>query len=387
MKKTTKKSHLLLIIVILFWYAQYVYVPYQNPYLISIHVSVHVVGVIIGAYGISQLLLRLPMGILADLKNQHKFFILLGSALAGFASVFRVISPNGLGFLVGNIISGFASATWISFMVLFLSFYPKSRNAAATCKIIMADNLGMFLAFLTSTLLFERYGMLLLCILSIISGFIAFLLATQLKYPHRVVANFSPHLLLRVFKNHKLIFFAFLALIQQGIQMATTMSFTNQIIKQLGASSFSIGLSSIIYMLSSVLFAQLGASRWREKLSIATWIIISFLLLILYCLMVPLMQSITAIFVLQIIPGIATGILFSFLTSQAMCDVPHYMNSTAMGLFQAIYAIGMTLFPIMVGYLSHLYSLQFAYAILAATALIGLGLFLFYLKKHHTKFY
>lgn len=386
MKKTTKKSFLLLIIVIFFWYAQYVYIPYQNPYLASINISVNVIGMVIGGYGISQLLLRLPVGMLADLKKQHKFFIILGSALAGGASCLRVLCPNAIGFFIGNIISGFASATWISFIVLFVSFYPKPQASVATCKIIMANNLGIFLAFLSSTLLFKHYGMIFICILSIISGLIALILATQLRYPQRVTPALPPKMLLGIFCHYRLVFFAFLALIQQGIQMSTTMSFTNQIIVGVSDNSSAIGIASMIYMLSAVFFAQFGTSYWRQRLPLAFWIVISFILLAMYCFLIPNAPTIYIIYLLQIIPGIATGILFSFLTSEAMKGVPNNMNSTAMGLFQAIYAIGMTLFPIIVGYLSKVYSLKLAYNILGVIALVGASLYILFIHifmKYH----
>lgn len=380
MKKTTKKSYLLLIIVIFFWYAQYVYIPFQTPYLIGIHVSVNMIGIIMGAYGISQFILRFPMGILADIKQRHKIFIVTGCALTALASIVRVFFTDGMGFLVGNIISGFASATWISFMVLFLSFYPKSQRTVATCRIIMANNLGMFLAFLSSTLLFEFGGMVFICVLSVISGVVATGLALGLSYPHKLAKPTPVRLLLTVFSNRKLLFFAFLALIQQGIQMSTTMSFTNQIIKGLGASAFVIGLSSLIYMLSSVCFAKIGSSPLCNKLCKATWITLSFVLLAAYCFFVPMATTFWLILGLQIIPGISTGILFSFLTAEAMQGVSRRVNSTAMGLFQAIYAIGMTLFPIVVGYLSKIYSLGFAYAVLGGIALFASGLYLVSLK-------
>lgn len=385
MKTAKKKSYLLLCIVFFFWYAQYVYIPYQTPYLATINLSTNFIGIIVSAYGISQLLLRLPIGLLASIKEKHKIFIVLGSFMAGLASVIRIIAPNGLGFLIGNIISGFASAMWISFMVLFLGFYPKSRKIYATSLIIMVNNLGILLAFLSSTLLFGYFGMRFICLLSCLSGLLAFILAVKLKYPEKIHHDFNYHNLFKVLFDSKLLFFSLLALIQQGIQMATTMSFTNQILSELSASATMIGISSIIYMLSSVIFAKVGASRWITKLRIYTWITLSFLLLALYCFLIPKVSSSYMILLLQLIPGMGTGILFSFLTSEAISDIPSYARSAAMGLYQAIYALGMTIFPIMVGYISLEYSMSYAYFILAVTAILGVGLYWIYVIKQKIK--
>ncbi|PXZ03353.1 hypothetical protein [Gilliamella apicola] len=102
--------------------------------------------------------------------------------------------------------------------------------------------------------------------------------------------------------------------------MSTTMSFTNQILSDLGGSASLIGISSMVYMLSSVLFAKLAASKWINLLSITGWVIFSFLLLALYCILVPQVSYIYIILLLQIIPSIGTGILLSFLNVEAMID-------------------------------------------------------------------
>ncbi|HHQ5490901.1 TPA: MFS transporter, partial [Clostridioides difficile] len=83
MKKISNQKLLLLSIVTFFWFSQYVYIPFQNPYLSACNVSTNMIGIIIGAYGISQCLLRLPVGVFADSINKHKIFILSGIFFAG----------------------------------------------------------------------------------------------------------------------------------------------------------------------------------------------------------------------------------------------------------------------------------------------------------------
>ncbi|KAB7670778.1 MFS transporter [Bacillus sp. B1-b2] len=121
--------------------------------------------------------------------------------------------------------------------------------------------------------------------------------------------------------------------VQQGVQRSITLSFTNQVIQELGATNMVIGYSSIIYMLSAVSFAKLASTKFLELLTKKQWIYISFLLLGIYCLCVPLMNSIILICLLQLIPGIGTGILFSLLTTEAMQSIPQQKRSTAWASF------------------------------------------------------
>ncbi|MGD6941926.1 MFS transporter [Cytobacillus gottheilii] len=368
-----KQTSLILGIVVCFWFAQYVYIPYQTTYLLLVNISSNLVGAIIGAYGISQLILRLPVGILADLSSNHKLFILLGSFFAGIASLFRILLPDHIGFFLGNILSGTASATWISFMILYMSFFTKSEQTSATSKIIMANNFGMLLGFITSTLLYDAVGMMVICAFGLGAGLIGFILsfflqATKPANPPKL------HImdLLSVIKDRNLLLFSGLALVQQGVQMSTTMSFTNQIIQELGGTNSVIGFSSIIYMLSAVLFAKLASTKFLELLTKKQWISSSFLLLGLYCLLVPQSQMIAIVCLLQLIPGIGTGILFSLLTSEAVSSVPAKKNSTAMGFFQAVYAIGMTIFPMISGSIYEQLSMTMAFLFLAGTCFIAL---------------
>ena len=89
--KLNYQKNLLLVIVVLFWFAQYVYVPFQTPYLLTMQVSSSMIGIIIGIYGFSQMVLRMPIGIMADKNGRHKLFIILGVTASALASVFRII--------------------------------------------------------------------------------------------------------------------------------------------------------------------------------------------------------------------------------------------------------------------------------------------------------
>ncbi|MED3963335.1 MFS transporter [Niallia taxi] len=363
-----RQASLVLWIVAFFWFAQYVYVPYQTTYLLLAHISSNLVGAIIGAYGISQLLLRLPVGVLADLSSNHKFFIILGAFLAGAASFMRILLPDEVGFLMANILSGTASATWISFMILYMSFFKKADQTRATSKIIMANNTGMLLGFVTSTFLYDIVGMMVICAFSLGAGLIACLLSffLQTTKPEKR-PNIRVIELLQVIKDKNLLLYSCLALVQQGVQMSTTMSFTNQIIKELGATNIEIGFSSIIYMLSAVFFAKLASTKFLELLTKKQWIYSSFLLLGIYCLLVPQSSSILIVCLLQLIPGVGTGILFSLITSEALQSVPMQKRSTAMGFFQAVYAVGMTTFPIISGSIYEHLSMKAAFIFLAGT--------------------
>lgn len=381
-KKQSLSSIQFMSVVILFWFAQYVYIPYQTTFLSLQSVSQNLIGTVIGAYGLSQLLLRIPVGFIADKGVNHKYIISSGILLAGIASLIRIYKPTGIGFLTANIISGIASSTWISFMVYYLNQFKKEDQLKATSQLIMANNFGMLLGFTTSSLLFNSLGMSFICFLSFLSGSIGFIISLSIpskNTKNKMKITFKDTLLL--VKNKNLLIYGSLALVQQGIQMSTTMSFTTQIIQSLGASNLLIGFSTIFYMACAVLFAKLGTTSHIKQINKHLIILMSFALIAIYCLLVPRILSIPAIIFLQIIPGISTGILFSLVTSLAIQTVPTHLKSSGMGIFQAIYAIGMTLFPIFTGFIHSHFSIQLAFLSLSTIAILTAGLYHMMIKK------
>lgn len=381
-----KRQALLPAVVILFWFAQYVYIPYQTPYLLSRQVSEAFLGSILGAYGITQMLMRIPIGVMADSVGRHKMFILSGALAAGTASLLRFLFPGGAGFLAANLLSGIASSTWISFMVLYTGSFSEEDQQKATGRIVLCNNVGILLGFLLSSLTYRHFGMKFLCFLSILAGGAAALLAIRLHEGQgKGTLTLSSFRSLKVCFQKRLILFSLLALIQQGIQMSTAMSFTAQILKERGGSDFLVGLSSIIYMVSAVSTSAFSSSKRAVRVGARIWVPLVFLMLGLYCILIPRTAFLPLLLVWQVLPGMATGILFSNLTTEAMKGIPKSVKSTAMGFYQAVYALGMTLFPIFTGNLISGHSYRLAYTLLAGAALTGVIISLFYyrlIKSH-----
>lgn len=358
----------ILVVSFLFFYAQYIYIPFQVSYLTDLGATAVFVGIVTGAYGGAQFLLRLPIGVMADRVGRHKKILVAGTLLAGAACGIRVLFSGTGGFLAASILSGVGSATWLSFMVMNSGFYEPEEQQKASGKIIFAYNAGVLAAFVTGTLLYQYGGMKLLCLLGASASIPGIYLCFRLTEAEEKKKTIPVRELLKICGNRKLIFIAMLALVQQGIQMATTMSFTTQILKNLGAGKQILGYSSIIYMIFSVVSSYFSSSDYSRRRSSRFWMGLIFAGLALYCIFVPTVESIAVIMILQIIPGWASGLLFSILTAEAMTQVPAEKKSTAMGFFQAVYALGMTFFPIITGKVSESAGMRTAYYMLGLLA-------------------
>ncbi|NLN14194.1 MAG: MFS transporter, partial [Tissierellia bacterium] len=133
MTNDTYKNYKILfsVIIILFWFSLYIYVPQLSNYAKELGASYRLIGLIGSAYGFSQTILRLPLGILSDKLRNRKKFVLVGIIAAITSSTMIFLFPNPYSLLIARFIAGIASATWVNFTVLYISYYNSDESNKA----------------------------------------------------------------------------------------------------------------------------------------------------------------------------------------------------------------------------------------------------------------
>lgn len=370
----------LFIIMILYWFSLYTYIPFQVPYLYALNVTPSIVGIILGLYGASQMILRFPFGIISDYFGKYKIFIVLGSLLSAISCIIKMVYPTANGFLVGNILTGVAASTWLMYMVLYYSYFDRSKEHMAASKCLVANVIGMFLGFLFATIFYQKFGMNLMLIAAAFAAFAATILALFLKEEKREKKNNIKDLIL-VIKNRRLLFFSVLSIIEQGIHMAASVSFTLNRIKELGGASYLVGIASLLNMFFAIVSAYIASISFASKRGSKFYVPFSFVLLGLYCVAVILTKNIFVIVASQILSGLSIGMLASYLTSEALIEIDRDKKSSAMGFYQTAYSIGIFIYPIITGKIVEMYSIEMAYIFLTASAVICAFIALLYYKK------
>ena len=56
------KRILFYFVTMMYWFSMYTYVPILSPYVEHLGGSILVIGLVVGSYGFTQLLVRLPLG-------------------------------------------------------------------------------------------------------------------------------------------------------------------------------------------------------------------------------------------------------------------------------------------------------------------------------------
>ena len=365
-----KKRFLLYLVTFFYWFGQYVYNPYMTPYLLGLNISASFAGVIVGMYGSTQLLCRLPLGLAADNRQKHKLFIFLGALLCALASLLRVLSQNPVALLSANAVSGVASSMWISFTILNSLYYEPHELSRSIGSINAVNNAGILAAYLLGGLLYQRFGMVCMFYLSLSAGaiaaIVALFIADEPPKPHPLPVG----QLLRVVGQRRLIVYSLLATLFQFIVFATSNSFSNTVIKNIGVTSLQLSVCSALFTFAGVLSSYFVGTKRAARIGETRLAVIGFSLLALYCFLLPQMRTFFGMTVMQFLGGCGGTSVFSLIMSAAIRDVPGEQRSTAMGFFQSVYAVGIMAGPAVMGALIDWFSITPAFSIVGVVCVL-----------------
>ena len=117
------------IVTSIYWFTLYTYIPTFSPYLESKGISHGMIGIILGSYGLVQMLLRIPLGIYSDRINKRKIFVILGVLVGTISALGLWLFENTYLILISRSLAGVAASCWVSYTVLFSSYYTRKETS------------------------------------------------------------------------------------------------------------------------------------------------------------------------------------------------------------------------------------------------------------------
>jgi predicted MFS family arabinose efflux permease len=344
-----------LLSISLFWFSQYVFVPYFTPHLSAMGIIPSTVGVIAGAYGFSQMLLRVPLGIAADRLRNHRLIMLAGFACLIAAGALLRVAAHPAAFLAARFLAGVSSATWVSFTVFYTGRHPAQEMARAVGALLVANNLGTMASYLFGILFYEALGMsgVFACSMAAAAlGGLALLAARTGRGTDSGAIRAGE--LKAAARDRGLLLYSAMAALMQLIAFATFMSFTANYAKELGAGGRELAFLSVVSGAAGVLGSYWMRTGRSGKMGERSQMAASFLLIAAYCAIVPNSRSLAWIFAAQAVAGLGHAVAMALTMARALRGVPQAARSTAMGIYQSIYGLGMTLGPVLMGALLEL---------------------------------
>jgi MFS family permease len=343
--------------VAFYWASLYFYVPTLPVYAEDRIGDLAKVGVVLSMYGLWQTIVRLPLGIAADWLGRRKPFILAGFVLSALGAWMMINATGYDGLVLGRAITGLAAAAWVPLTVLFSSQFPAKDAVRATSLLSLVNSLSRVAATGVNGTLNDIGGYGLAFYLAIGVSGLALLVTLPVREPARAPKRPSLRAIGVLITRRDVLLPALLSAVAQYLTWATTFGFLPLLAKNLGAGgqeqSLLVSLNLAIGMAGNLLTGMIARRIGNTRLMYASIIVAT-----AGVAAAALAQSMTALFLAQILIGLGFGILYPLCMGMSIEKVQEGERATAMGLHQAVYAIGMFAGPWLSGILANAWGIQ-----------------------------
>jgi MFS family permease len=344
---------------ILYWATLYVYVPILGPYLQDRGLSMGWIGFILGSYGLTQVITRLPLGMYSDVMSKRKPFLIAGM-LAGLISCALFMLPGAWGGpLAGRLMAGLCAAAWVPFSVLYASYYPTNQTHQAMGTLSFLTVFGQLAGMSASGWLASlgSWNYAFTCGIGIAAvGMIVTLFVHEPRIaigaptpPIPKTASRHTTTLSNVLRSSLLWKVATLSLLAHGILFITMFGFTPLQATELGASKAQLTGIVISFMIPHALVSLWTGRYLAPRFGTRKVIIVGFLLAAIFTAAIPYSPNLGWLAVTQMFNGFAQALYFPLLLSLAIRNFIPAERATAMGFYQSVYSIGMFLGPYLAG--------------------------------------
>jgi MFS family permease len=357
------------VVSFLYWAALYLYVPTLPSYVASKSSSLALVGLVLSMYGLWQAIIRLPLGIAADWLGWRKPFIVVGLGLVGLGAWVMGRAGGTAELLVGRAITGLAAGTWVPLVVVFSSLFPANEAVRATAMLTLVSSIARMLATAVTGSLNQLGGYPLAFFLATGPATLALLIVLPIHEKPRRRQRPSLAGVGTLVSRSDVLLPSLLSAISQYANWAATFGFLPILAQQLGATD--IVQSMLVSMnIGVVILGNTLATGIANRIGARRLVYVSFFLLSMGLACAALATSLPLLFVAQFSIGLSMGIAYPVLMGMSIRNVGDAERTTAMGFYQAVYAVGMFGGPWVSGWLSDIFGIQTMFGITAFFCLV-----------------
>lgn len=376
--KTQKYFHLhFLTIVFCFWFSTFIYIPIFGIYLELNQIGYYATGIIMGSYGIMQIVIRFPMGVIADKYHINgKLLVALGFVAAIISSLFLILSGDFLSVFLGRFLAGVTAAMWVVLTIWYSSSFDEKQSLKAMGQLQATTVGSQLLGMTSSSLLASIVGYTGLFwiggLFAVIGLVLVFFLQseTALAQTNRSTVEQKP-VVLETVKSKHIWSLSILSLIGHAVLFVTIFGFSPVYLNQLNPQSSAIMILTLAFMVPHVLAPILLSIRKEESqnpylLLTACFTIGSISLFFMWSTSSWLIYT-----ALHVVLGLTLGLIFPILLNLVYQTGPAHGAKTVMGFYQSLYSIGIVFGPIIGGYFSKMFDLESVFFMSAFLSIVG----------------
>jgi len=328
------------------------------------------VGIVIAAYSIPQVLLRIPIGLWSDKLGHRKSLVAAGVIFAALGALGLGLAGNPWLLFLARMMTGIGAAAWVVFTVYFVAYYPPANSGRAIGLINAVQGGSLVVATASGGVLAQAFGARLTFFgAALLCAFgLAALLFT--REPDRGQRRaMSQRALTSVIAHPLLIAVSVMGILHQFTVYAGVFAFIPVYAAEIGASRADLGL----IMMLSLAFSMIGslAAVWIcERFGHRAAILWSAILIGTGTLAIPFIHAVSVLMLVQVGYGLGRGILSTSLMTLSIRGMPAEHQATAMGVYQATYAVGSFAGPLVSGFIGDEVGLASVFYLAASLTLV-----------------
>ncbi len=378
MNKITVHRGLFVTATLLYWISLYLYVPTLPTYVQLKSADLAVVGTVLSMYGLWQAFVRIPVGIGVDRHGRGRPFIVLGFVFSLSGALVLSVGENAAVLAVGRALTGVAAGTWVPLIAVFSGFFEPKRAVFATSLITFSASFGRVISTSMNGFLIELGGYRLSFLLAAGAAACAAIIIFLLPEKKRPTGSVSFARIGTLFKRGDVMFPACISLVGQIGNWAITFGFLPILAGRLGAGDVTKSLLVSLNLLALAvgnLFNTMIIDRVRH-IPLLLVSITFFAGGVVLCAVAP---GVELLLVATAVMGLANGFSYPTLMGLSIHSVDQSLRTSAMGIHQSVYAVGMFTGPWIGGIIAEVAGIRFMFGVAAAfIVLASAGLLLFY---------
>lgn len=362
--KITKTDHFNFIaMVFCFWFATYIYIPVFGVYLEEINFSYASIGVILGSYGITQILFRFPLGIISNkFQRIQKDLLVIGFVLSIISSLILIFFESMAMILIARLLVGVTASVWVMATVLYSNYFNVRQAVKAMGIMQFVTVATQFLGMMISGYLVYKGGWNLPYWIGLIASIIGMCFSFKIKTAENFdVKSLDFNIKSIVFKTVRipnLLFISFVSMVTHSILFITIFGFSPIVASMNGVNEedlfWIVSAFFIPHITTSFIFMICDFSQPVIK----KILMVSIILTPVFIVSISFSTSLFTLSACHFGLGLSLGLLFPILLGLVVKRSPSDLKVSAMGFYQSFYAIGIFLGPLMGGKVADKYGLD-----------------------------
>ena len=356
-----------------FWISLYLYVPVLPLHASDLGASLSMVGTIVASYAIAQLLLRIPIGVFADLIGRRRPLALASIALSGVAALWLAIAPDPWSLFWARSLTGLAAAGWVVISVLYAAYYPPERATRATSAMMGANTAGILIATPIGATIADLWDVRASFLAATVVAAVGMALLAAAPEPAMARTRYSAATFRRVLGRTDLWVVSLAAISLVFVTFATAFGFLPLLAEARGAGTAEVGWVATATV-GAALPGALVTPALVDRIGVRGTLLASSVVSALALAAMPGAASWELVAALQIPAGAGRGVLTTLLLSLALRAAPPSEQATAMGVYQATYSVGMFAGPALSGAVAEWWGIGAVFHLSALVTIAGLAL-------------